>query len=80
MPIDYKGLPNRFFSFFAGRTQISLAKEFNLKQPQLSAWKTGKEKIPWERLESVVDSHGVTWDWLLEGRGPKYRKEEIMEP
>lgn len=73
MPIDYDSLPERFFSLFTV-SMYQLAKDFGVKQPQVSAWNTGKEKIPWKWLEYAVDTHGVTWDWLLEGRGPKYRE------
>ena len=75
MPIDYTGLPERFFQLFPGRTQKYIAEtmyvgdEAQKKQVQISKWKSGKEPIPMDALAILVDKGLAEWNWLLTGKG-----------
>lgn len=71
MPINHKHLQERFFSLFPRFKQREIA-EFlypgenaEKRQSQISRWKNGKEPIPWDVLEKVVDKGLIDWNSLL---------------
>lgn len=73
MPINHKQLPGRFFALFPRFKQREIA-EFlypgenaEKRQSQISRWKNGKEPIPWDVLEKVVDKGLIDWNNLLGG-------------
>ncbi len=70
---DKKAINERFFSFFAGRKQAELMALFAVKQATISQWQNHRKQVPWEKLQYLVEKERITWDWLLEGREPKYR-------
>ncbi len=35
--------------------------------------------VPWHRLKTLVDEQGLSWDWLIEGKEPKYRRRSKSE-
>lgn len=76
-PFDFKEVNTRFFSCFPDMNQQELAKNLKVKQPTVSQWQTGLKPVSWNKLRFLVDSRGVSWDWLLDGIGPKFRSERI---
>lgn len=68
---DTPGINNRFLSLFPDFTQKELAEYFGITQPVVSKWKTFDKQVPWDKLKHVVDSQGISWDWLLEGMEPR---------
>lgn len=71
---DKKAINERFFSFFVGQKQADLMKLFDVSQATISQWQTCRKQVPWEKLQYLVEREGLTWDWLLEGRGPMHRE------
>jgi len=69
---DKKAIAARFFELHSSLNQKELAKKYGVKQPTVNNWKSGKSAVPWKKLLHAVHEFGVTWDWLLEGREPKY--------
>lgn len=72
--LNWNEIADRFFSLYPERQQSEIAKQFQVKQVSVSRWKNHIEKVPMRVLEQVIDSEGVTWDWLFEGVEPKYRR------
>lgn len=70
---DRAGINQRFLSFFADKSQADLMELFSVTQSAVSSWHTNRKQVPWEKLKYLVDLENITWDWLLEGREPKYR-------
>lgn len=74
MSLHYKEIAERFFLLFPGKSQKEIAEIVfpganpEKKQPQVSAWRTGREKVPWEVLERVVDLRLTGWGELLSGK------------
>lgn len=74
MSLHYKEIARRFFSLFPGKSQKEIAAIVfpganpEKKQPQVSAWRTGREKVPWEVMERVVDLGLTDWGELLSGK------------
>lgn len=66
----------RLFSVYDVRTQTELGKCLGVSQDLISNWKRGKALPTLEMLAKVVEDKGLTWDWLLEGREPKYREPD----
>ena len=62
--------------------QLELARKYNVSPPNVNDWKSGKRPIPLEKIFSAAEEFGVTLDWLLEGREPKFResKPEKFDP
>jgi len=71
---DKTAITARFFELHNSFTQDELAKKYGVTQPVVSQWKVGIRPVPWEKLFDAADEFGVTLDWLLEGREPKYRQ------
>jgi transcriptional regulator with XRE-family HTH domain len=70
----------RIYELYGVKTQISLAKCLGVTRSLVSRWHLedpDARRIPtWETMAKVVQDKGVTWDWLLEGREPKYREPD----
>ena len=66
----------RFLSFFEGKTQKEIMEIFDVSQSTVSAWQVYRKQVPWKKLKWLVDTEGVSWDWLIEGRGRKYYNNE----
>lgn len=71
---DWREINKRFLSFFQGQTQYEIAEHHGVSQPTVNEWVNGIQQIPWKRLKELVDIHQISWDWLLEGQGPKERR------
>ncbi len=71
---DRQGIYKRFSSCYPTDKPTELARLLGLKQPTVQEWKSGKNAIPWQRLKKVVYEHGLSWDWLIEGREPKHQR------
>ncbi len=56
------------------KKQAALMHLFNVTQSTISNWRTCRKMVPWEKLKYLVEKEQITWDWLLEGREPKYRQ------
>ena len=70
--LDWDAIADRFFSMYAGEPQAEIMRRYGTTRAQVSRWKTHGEKIPLRVLEKLVELEGVTWDWILAGRGPKH--------
>jgi transcriptional regulator with XRE-family HTH domain len=70
---DRHGINKRFLSFFADKSQADLMALFDVGQSAVSSWHTDRKQVPWEKLRYLVKKEHVTWDWLLDGKKPKYR-------
>ena len=70
---DRQGIYQRFSDCHLARTPVQLAKKLGLRHASVFRWRSGEKPIPWKWLKTLVDDQGVTWDWLLEGKEPKYR-------
>jgi len=73
--LDRKSTAERFFSLHNSLNQKELSVKYGISQPGVNDWKSGKRPIPMKKLFLAVQEFGVTWDWLLEGREPKYRRD-----
>lgn len=60
----------RYLSRFSPLAPIELAKKLGIKHSTVYQWKSGKRQVPWERLKEVIDSEGLSWDWMLCGEPP----------
>ena len=69
----------RIYELYDVKTQISLAESLGVTRGLVSRWHMkdeSKRRTPtWDTMAKIVEEKGVTWDWLLEGREPKYRSE-----
>jgi Predicted transcriptional regulators len=72
--LNWTEIVDRLFLLYDVSTQTALSDRIGVKQTLISRWTKDPSRRPsWETLEKVVQDKGVTWDWLLEGREPKYR-------
>lgn len=69
MPLNNIEIAERYFSLFAVKNQTELADLLGITPSAVSDWKNGRRAVPWEKLAQVIEETGVTWDWLLAGRG-----------
>ncbi len=72
--IDRDGINRRYLSCFPGLKPAELAEILGVKHPTVYQWVSNKRGVPWEKLKDLADAEGISWDWLLEGKEPKYRK------
>lgn len=70
---DRQAIALRFFESFPNMTRADLAKMLGVSWSTVRQWEVLKRPVPWERLRYLVITKGITWDWLLEGKYPKYR-------
>ena len=74
--LDYKEITNRIFDICGTKNQTVVGKRMGVSQNLVSMWVSGERKPTLKGLEKLVDDENLNWDWLLEGREPKYRTEE----
>ena len=55
-------------------TYAELAAILGIARQTAHNWKVGRYPLPWTRLKTLVDDQCLSWDWLLEGKGPKHRR------
>ncbi|MCC8115625.1 MAG: helix-turn-helix domain-containing protein [Planctomycetes bacterium] len=67
-PFDRHEINTRFLSLFNGMSQAKIANEIGVHQTTVFKWCNDMAQVPWKRLRYAVESKGVTWEWLLEGR------------
>ena len=79
MSLNNKEIAKRYFSLFAVKNQTKLADALGITPSAVSDWKNGRRAVPWEKLTQVVEEMGVTWDWLLAGRGEPLALGELRE-
>lgn len=68
--LNLKDIAKRFFLSFPNIKSKDVASLFRVSEATVSEWKAGKRAIPNDVLAYVVGRDHVSWDWLLEGRGP----------
>ncbi len=68
-PFDRHGINQRFLSLYLDCSNAKLGKELGVRDTTVFKWRHDMEQVAWERLKHVVDTKGVTWEWLLEGSG-----------
>lgn len=74
--LNWSEIVVRLFELYDVKTQTALGEKMGVKQTLISRWIKDASRAPtWETIRKVVADKNVTWDWLLEGRGPKYREE-----
>jgi hypothetical protein len=81
--LDKRVISQRFFECHSLETPYQLAKKLGVHPPLVYRWHEGDAPVPWRWLKLLVDEQGLTWDWLIEGREPKFRKlrkNEIVKP
>lgn len=69
---DNQKIYQRFAECHSLETPVQLAKKLGLRHASVFRWRSGVKPIPWKWLKSLVDEQGLCWDWLLEGKEPKY--------
>ncbi|MCC8109294.1 MAG: helix-turn-helix domain-containing protein [Planctomycetes bacterium] len=67
-PFNRHEINQRFLSLFPGMSQAKIAKELGFNQTTVFKWCHDMAQVPWEQLRYAVETKGVTWEWLLEGR------------
>lgn len=72
---EIKAVNVRFFSCFPEMNQREIAEHIKVRPPTVSQWQSGEKPVSWNKLRFLVDSQGVSWDWLLDGIEPKLRSE-----
>ncbi len=70
--LDYKAIYGRYESCLNAKSSGDLAHILSIARQTTNDWKNGKSKVPWWRLKELVDSQGISWDWLIDGKGEKY--------
>lgn len=65
---DRKGINDRFLSLYPDCSQNKLGKVLRVNGTTIFKWRNYLSQVPWKRLKHAVDTKGVTWDWLIEGR------------
>ncbi len=75
--LNFKEIGERFFSLYGDYSRDDLAALFGVGPSAISDWRNNRKKVPWDKLVFAVQTKGVTWDWLLEGREPKYRNPGV---
>lgn len=70
---DRQEIYKRFARCYAAETPSLLAKRLGLNHATTFQWRSGTRPVPWKRVKKLADEQGLRWDWLLEGKGPKFR-------
>ena len=73
---DRAGIYERFAACHGAVRSAQLAKIHNVSRQTANSWKQGKNPIPWEYLKKLVDEQGLSWDWLIEGKGAKFSQRQ----
>lgn len=71
---DTVAINARFLSCFKGMTKKELSERFGVSRHFIHAWFMDRKPVPWETLRYAVLHENVTWEWLIEGRDPKFRE------
>lgn len=74
---DTAAINQRFLSFFEGKTHKEIAKLLEVGPSAVSSWQVNRKQVPWKKLKWLVDTHDVSWDWLIEGRGQLKRENPL---
>ena len=74
---DWGKITLRIFEVYGNPLKAHLAKELGISPTLVTQWTTENLRS-WrhptiEHLRKIVETKGVTWDWLLEGQWPKHR-------
>jgi transcriptional regulator with XRE-family HTH domain len=69
MRLNNKEIADRFLSLFGDISQKDLAALLRITQPSISDWRSGKKRVPWNRLIDASVKYNVTMDKLLFGEG-----------
>ncbi len=81
--LDKRGIYQRFIEFYPSKTPYELAMRLGIDHSLAYQWQEGKCPVSWRRLKALADEEGVCWDWLIEGKKPKYRppgKKTFCQP
>lgn len=70
---DRKVVNKRFLECYSDMSWLDLAQYFSVHYSAVPQWNRAKRSVPWSKLNHLVSTRGVSWDWLLEGRGEKIR-------
>lgn len=77
--LKWNDIRDRIFDIYGSPKQKVLAEALGVDRATVNKWMSDdpeKHRNPTlEVLDKVVQAKGVTWDWLIEGREPKYRSE-----
>ena len=77
--LNWQEIILRIYDLYEVKTQKSLAECLGVTRGLVSRWHMKDESkrcIPtWETMAKIVTEKQVSWDWLLEGRGPRDRDE-----
>ncbi len=73
---DKRGIYERFAQFFPDPRPITVSTMLNIHYSTAFQWKVGKTQVPWARMKKLVDEQHISWDWLIEGNGEKYRQSD----
>jgi transcriptional regulator with XRE-family HTH domain len=73
--LNHKEIVIRIFEIYETSKQIDLVAQLGIDKATINKWVKGTRLPTLEHFEKIVIEKNVTWDWLLEGRGPKYREE-----
>ncbi len=81
--LDRKGIYERVMTQYSVTRPVDLARKLGVKPQVVLQWKDGVRQVPWHRLKVLVDAQCLSWNWLIDGKEPKYRnpiKEESGHP
>jgi len=76
--LDHMAISERFFSCYAGMSRSELAQIFGVRRSTITVF-ASKGSVPWSKLKYLSDSQSISWDWLIEGIGPKESDKEAIE-
>ena len=65
---DRHAINQRFLSLYPDVSQVKLGKILGINEKMVFRWRHDMAQVSWERLKHEVDTKGVTWEWLIEGR------------
>ena len=75
---DRVGIYERFADCYSA-TYAELAVILGIARQTTHNWLVGRYPIPWIRLKTAIDEKGISWDWLINGKEPKYRQHRKNE-
>ncbi len=74
--IDTMGINRRFFACYNDKSRKDLEILFSVTHSTVSQWVLHTRQVPWAKLRYLVDEKHISWDWLIDGRGPKIRSDK----
>lgn len=77
--LDRQEIARRFFECYPTKTRYALAKNFGVHLSITYKWHEGLAPVPWHRIKDLVDEQGISWDWIIDGKEPKYRQRQNNE-